>query len=178
MEWGERLREQREHAGLSLGQVAEYERVSRQYLSKLEVGTNEPPTWELLARLAKRYRTTTDYLLGLTDNPSPRRDEPLPGPVRELVELALRLPALRQRDVLVLAQALLEAEQEDADQLREYDRMLHLIELAGGEDAIAALESALRANAAGDPVRALRLVEAFFAGRDAKETLEKERDQV
>lgn len=136
------------------------------------------PTGQTIARLAVRYHTSADYLLGLTDDPAPRNDEPLPAAVRELVELALRMGPQRQYDVLAVAQALREVEQQDADQLREFDRMMHLIELAGGEDAIAALESALRANAAGDTVRALRLVEAFFAGRDAKETLEEERDQV
>lgn len=178
MNIGDRLREQRKRVGLTLGQVAEYEDISKSYLSDLERGINNPPVWPLLARLAQRYRTTTDYLLGLTENPSPRRDEPLLAPVRELLELALRMSPQRQRDLLLVGLALYEAEQQDVEQMREYDRMMHLIKLAGGDDAIEALETALRANAAGDAGRALRLIEAFFAGRDAKETLEEERDQV
>lgn len=68
---GQRLREQRKRAKLSLGQVAEYEGIGLQYLSKLERGVNSPPAWVLLAKLAIRYGTTTDYLLGLTESPLP-----------------------------------------------------------------------------------------------------------
>lgn len=68
---GQRLREQRKRAKLSLGQVAEYEGIGLQYLSKLERGVNSPPAWVLLARLAVRYGTTTDYLLGLAESSLP-----------------------------------------------------------------------------------------------------------
>jgi transcriptional regulator with XRE-family HTH domain len=74
----QRLRERREKAGLTLGQVGEYEGLGKQYLSKLELGVNDPPTWDLLARLARRYHTSTDYLLGLTDDPA-ATDQPLRG---------------------------------------------------------------------------------------------------
>lgn len=67
----ERLRERREKAGLTQGQVSEYEEISRSYISNLERGQNAPDVWGLQARLAKRYNTSTDYLLGLTDDPRP-----------------------------------------------------------------------------------------------------------
>lgn len=67
----ERLRERRERAGLTQGQVSKYEGISRSYVSNLERGQNDPEVWDLLARLAKRYRTSADYLLGLTDDPRP-----------------------------------------------------------------------------------------------------------
>ena len=67
---GGRLKEQRERAGLSLGQVGTYEGLTPQYLSGLEHGRNNPPTWDLLARLATRYECTTDYLLGLVQHPN------------------------------------------------------------------------------------------------------------
>jgi transcriptional regulator with XRE-family HTH domain len=74
MKIGERLRQQRERLKLTLGQVAEYEDIGRQYLSKLELGINTPPTWPLLARLARRYHVSSDYLLGLVDNTAGRAD--------------------------------------------------------------------------------------------------------
>jgi transcriptional regulator with XRE-family HTH domain len=178
MNIGDRLREQRKRVGLTLGQVAEYEDLSKSYLSDLERGVNNPPVWPLLVRLARRYKTTTDYLLGVSTNPSPRRDEPLPDQVREVVELLLGMTPQRQHDVLAMVQALASVDDQAADHLQTYDRMMELIEAAGGEDAVAALETALRAGAAGDTAAALRLIEAFFAGRDAKETLEEERDEV
>lgn len=68
---GERLKERRETIGLTLGQVGTYEGVSAQYLSQLETGKRTPNVWALLGALAQRYRTSADYLLGLTDNPAP-----------------------------------------------------------------------------------------------------------
>lgn len=71
MSVGERLRKTRQTAGLTLGQVGEYEGVTPQYLSDLERGRNQPNTWQLLAKLAQRYQTSADYLLGLTPAPPP-----------------------------------------------------------------------------------------------------------
>ncbi len=70
-ETAERLRQRREYIGQSQGQVAQYEGISQTYISALESGRNSPPVWPLLANLARRYRTSTDYLLGLTDDPRP-----------------------------------------------------------------------------------------------------------
>ncbi|MCC9078840.1 helix-turn-helix domain-containing protein [Litorilinea aerophila] len=61
----------REQQGLSIRAVARQEQISPSYLSGLERGENAPNVWPLLARLARRYGTTTDYLLGLTDDPRP-----------------------------------------------------------------------------------------------------------
>jgi len=74
MNVGERLRAMRERAGLSLGQVGAYEGVTPQYLSQLENGVRAPNVWPLLARLARRYGTSADYLLGLSDDPRPPVD--------------------------------------------------------------------------------------------------------
>jgi transcriptional regulator with XRE-family HTH domain len=76
MSVGERLREKRQRAGLTLGQVGEYEGVTPQYLSDLERGRNQPNTWHLLARLAQRYHTSADYLLGLEATPPAAPETP------------------------------------------------------------------------------------------------------
>ncbi len=65
---GKRLRSQRKRNKLTLGQVSQYEGLSVQYLSDLERGRNSPAVWDLLQRLARRYHTTTDYLLGLSED--------------------------------------------------------------------------------------------------------------
>lgn len=77
-EIGSRLRERREHSALTLGQVAAYEECSVSYLSQLERGENRPNVWPMLANLARRYHTTTDYLLGLSDDWRPVRSAALP----------------------------------------------------------------------------------------------------
>lgn len=62
----------------------------------------------------------------------------------------------------------------DAD-LREYDRIMGLLAgLTEGDVAVEAVESALRAHAAGDRTGAMRLTDAFFTGRAAREEAEDE----
>ena len=94
---GERLREQREALDLTLKQVASQEGITLQYLSKLERGINDPSVWHLLARLALRYGCSTDYLLGLTDDPAPA------GRTSEIEQVYERLSEARRADVLDLA---------------------------------------------------------------------------
>lgn len=67
-----RLRECRKKAGLSQGQVAEYEGISQGHISDLETGRSVPQVLDVITKLARRYEVSTDYLLGLTDNPTPR----------------------------------------------------------------------------------------------------------
>ena len=63
---GERLRKARDKAGLSLGQVYQYEGIQKGHLSEMERGLKSP-TAETLIRLARRYHTSADYLLGLEE---------------------------------------------------------------------------------------------------------------
>ena len=174
---GSRLRERREHADLTLGQVAEYEQIGRQYLSKLELGVNEPPTWPLLAQLARRYNTSADYLLGLSDDPSPRRDEPLPEPVRELLQLSVELPASRQEELLELAHVLYEAEQRA--NVREYRRLRALVlRLPDGQQLAEVIDDALRLAESGDLDGAWALVDAYLADRPPGDALDDRSEDV
>ena len=66
MDMGYRLRDLREDADLSQTQVARYLGMSQTGYSKYETGENDIPT-QVLIRLAGFYRTSVDYLLGLTD---------------------------------------------------------------------------------------------------------------
>ena len=77
-EIGHRLRAMRERVGLTQGQVATYEGCDPNYISKLELGVNRPNVWPMLANLARRYHTTTDYLLGLSDDWRPVSSAALP----------------------------------------------------------------------------------------------------
>ncbi len=158
---GERLRERRNAIGLSLGQVEEYEGLTAQYLSDLERGRNQPNVWPLIARLAKRYRTTTDYLLGLTEDPSPRREEPIPPTMREVLSLGEHWSAARQDELLAHARVLDEAQR--ADNLVSYDQVLATFRRLAGPDSVTDLEELLRADAAGDTATARRLFDGLFA---------------
>ncbi len=67
----DRLIERRKSRGWERKEAAHNIEIDYQYLYKLEKGTNEPPAWDILVKLAKGLETSTDYLLGLTSNPAP-----------------------------------------------------------------------------------------------------------
>ncbi len=67
---GLRLRERREARRLKNSQVATYLNISTAHVSDIENGKSNP-SLDLLARLARYYDTSSDYLLGITDDPRP-----------------------------------------------------------------------------------------------------------
>ncbi len=64
-----RLKEKREELHLKQDQVAQLMGVNRNAISTYENGTREP-SLGMVVRLARLYRVSTDYLLGVTDNRS------------------------------------------------------------------------------------------------------------
>ena len=65
-----RLRDLREDNDLTQSQVAEYLHIKQNTYSQYENGIRQIPI-ECLVALAKLYKTSTDYILGLTDNIKP-----------------------------------------------------------------------------------------------------------
>jgi transcriptional regulator with XRE-family HTH domain len=65
----DRLRQLREEKGWSQGQLTTYSGVSKGQVSKIEKGDRKYPSAPVIMKLAKALDTTTDYLLGLTDDP-------------------------------------------------------------------------------------------------------------
>ena len=63
-----RLRDLREDNDLFQKQVAAFLGIDQRVYSNYEIGKREIPTRFVVA-LAKLYGTSTDYILGLTDNP-------------------------------------------------------------------------------------------------------------
>jgi transcriptional regulator with XRE-family HTH domain len=61
-----RLRDLREDEDLNQTQVAKYLEMSQTGYSKYETGENDIPT-QVLIKLAKFYKTSIDYLLGVSD---------------------------------------------------------------------------------------------------------------
>lgn len=74
MTLGEKLKTLREKRGWTQSQAAENLGVSSQVISNYERDYRSPDA-QNLRKLAELYNTTTDYLTGLTNNPSPRGDE-------------------------------------------------------------------------------------------------------
>lgn len=65
-----RLKDLREDHDLLQQQVADYLGMKQPQYSRYERGLRDVPT-DVLIRLAKLYNTSTDYILGLTNNSKP-----------------------------------------------------------------------------------------------------------
>lgn len=64
-----RIRDMREDHDKSQQEIADYLNMHRSVYRRYESGERETPAW-VFVKLAEYYRVSTDYLLGLTDNPS------------------------------------------------------------------------------------------------------------
>lgn len=66
----QRIRDLREDADLSQGDIAKVLHISQRGYSHYERGDNDIPT-EALIKLARFYHTSIDYLLGITNERTP-----------------------------------------------------------------------------------------------------------
>jgi len=74
---GKRLRERRERAGFTQTEVAKQTGIIQRDLSLLERGKKH--AWvDTLVRLAEALECSLDYLVGLTNDPTPPRKRPRP----------------------------------------------------------------------------------------------------
>lgn len=67
-----RIRDLREDHDLTQQKVADYLNMKQSQYSRYERGIRDIPT-DVLIRLAKFYKTSTDYILGLTNDIKPYR---------------------------------------------------------------------------------------------------------
>lgn len=65
-----RIKDLREDQDLTQQQVADYLKIKQNTYSQYETGTRQIPV-EILVALASLYKTSTDYLLGITDCKTP-----------------------------------------------------------------------------------------------------------
>jgi transcriptional regulator with XRE-family HTH domain len=107
------LRQARERIkGLTIGKVASLENLSKSYISELETGEEFPSTWVTLIKLAKRYRTSTDYILELTENDKPPTEQkPLPEGATEIVKYLEGMSDRGREQLLKVARILYEDDQ-------------------------------------------------------------------
>lgn len=111
---GERLKELRKRFKLTQGQLETYAGVSQSTISDLERGEIAPKTLTAIIYLAKYYNCSTDYLLGLTEDPTPTAHVAPVTHVAELVSISQQLTEVRRLELLRIAEALYELEQEAA----------------------------------------------------------------
>ena len=64
-----RVRDLREDHDMKQREVADYLRCSQQVYSNYELGQRDIPT-DILIKLSELYHVSSDYILGLTNNPN------------------------------------------------------------------------------------------------------------
>jgi transcriptional regulator with XRE-family HTH domain len=86
---GPRLKHMREARNLTQEQVGEYVGVSSQQVYRWETEKNDP-TGDMIVQLARLLEVTTDYLLGLVDDPTAHITETNLSPMERRLIAALR----------------------------------------------------------------------------------------
>jgi transcriptional regulator with XRE-family HTH domain len=75
---GSRVREARERLGMTQEKLAQQVTIERNTLWYIEAGRTKHPRADQIAALAQALHVSADYLLGLTDDPTPARKRPRP----------------------------------------------------------------------------------------------------
>lgn len=124
-----RLRERRKAARLNQEELATRIGVAQSYISQWESGRSGPPTIDRAYDLARACETSIDYLVGLTDNPSPPdRGEEHPTHLDTLLSHVRRLPVDAQRGVAALVAVFADYEQGRAEQSTAEEMALSALE--------------------------------------------------
>lgn len=150
---GKRVRVMRERQHYSQVELAEILTrmgiaTSNSNLSKIEAGRGVP-SLELLRALAEVLQTSADFLLLLSDNPAPVREEETPIYISpeadEVARILDGLSADARRDVLAVVQRITQPVNGPSPRKADVDILLNLIEIDYGIDARRRMERALLA---------------------------------
>lgn len=83
---GDRLNQFRKEHGMSQSELAEKLGLDQNQISRYERGVISP-SYDSLKHMARMFDTTADYLIGLTDDPSPSTTRSLTEHEAELINL-------------------------------------------------------------------------------------------
>lgn len=120
-----RLDEQMEKKRWGPGDLATYSGVSYDTIYKIRVAERPRTSAEILGKLAQALGTSVDYLLELTDDPTPASKKELPEDLRELYEYFVQLSPMRQMFMLQLARLMtIDQAQADAAQRQRWMHMM------------------------------------------------------
>lgn len=116
--------------GMSATELASAANITDGALSFLLSGKRSAPSLSTLIGLAAALRTSVDYLAGTTDDPMPRSGASLPDYALEIIDQMQTLDRSRNLELLRIAQAFADAQQEAAS-LRKTELVAQLLEIAG-----------------------------------------------
>lgn len=134
-----RLRRLRDRLGYSQEGIAHSVGMSQRSWDRWETAT--PEAFLSLARIAEKYQVSADYLLGLSDDPTPPgRAEAPPPHAEELVDLLRSLSPYNGDRLLAIAEALFDHQQRAAERAGERDEALRLLASHVGRPAAAMID--------------------------------------
>lgn len=101
-----RLKQRRQQLHLTQADLALRAGISQTQISKYEIGQNEPTAYAII-QLAKALNTSSDWILGLTDEVNELRgDEELSDLERQIIHLMRSKSWEQQRKMLEIARLL------------------------------------------------------------------------
>jgi transcriptional regulator with XRE-family HTH domain len=112
-----------------LGELATYSGVKYDTVYSLVKGRRPNSNIATLKNIAGALGVSVDYLLGQSDERG-ALGPALPETMRQLTEIANRLPEMRQEELVRIARALLELERERAQNPMPVEKMRALLELS------------------------------------------------
>lgn len=172
---GERLLIERRRIGMTQDTLARLAGVSRVYISQIENNRDVDVGIRTLYAIAKAIGVSPLYLLGETEDPlrgvddsatedeaaPPNENNSLPVGGSELLELLGELSERGRNELLSVARAIHEVDQ----QYRDNERVLTMIEAMGGMDFVVGMNQllAVRASQLGSTAAAMQEIGAQFA---------------
>lgn len=175
MTLGTRLRGLREKRGLTGRATATYLGISAAHVSDMESG-KAFPSLDLLIRLARFFDTSTDYLLGVTDDPAAAEQRVVPPFGLDIWSVLRELPQEQGEELVRIGHGMVEAERRADERLRNFF-VKKVEEIADGA-AQASLADAIAAVRVGDRAGAMAIIDAFFAGRPPQEASQEPSEDV
>lgn len=100
-----------------------------------------PDALQWLVNLARHHKVSVDFILGLTDEPSPRNDKTLPAGTPEIIDYLSSMSDRGREQLLRIAKTIYEDDME----WRQREEVTKIIELVIGETEFASLRTELPA---------------------------------
>ena len=98
---GERLWDLRKEAGMTQDELAEVLHINKHSISSYERSKSEPPD-DVKIAIASHFHVSVDYLLGITDDPTPASGE------RGLLRLPKGFPSEAKNELMSYAEFLMQ----------------------------------------------------------------------
>lgn len=137
---GARLQERLDLRKWKPSTLAYRAKMSKNYINKIIAGDRPNVSAINAAKMAFQLGCSIDWLVGLTDDPTPYGQTPITAEVQQLLAMVSGLSQRRLSELMLIADSLLRADHDDREALKRDIRnrraMFDLIKSELGEDAL------------------------------------------